>query len=769
MKEKSFRLMKSVFVFFVMFSMIGFSIASPLSIKAVETDEKEIALNKGAAWIVARQLGTGGWTESRDPGTTSLALSALTAHAKNMGLDPLSDDYMYSENVKNALDYIFSKTTRDDSNNYVHWGSGQIYVLGPALMAITSVESPDAIVDVEGSAVDGMTHKEVAQEVVNYIYAAQIKSGTGIGMWYYNYGSLTGDISIAGWTTLGLMYAKDHFNIPIPQALLDNLSLGIDIALWDDDVDHPLYGGAGYTSSSTIENSYRYWINIHKVGHLMAMMKLVGDPIDSPRVSATRGFIERHFYAPNSGANGTSFESPNMINDYIDVGWRGGPNGNDPYPSYNGALTIMKALLSYGINTLTIDELEVDWQPELDQVILNNQDETGYWQNGGYPYQNSEQYRIYYTAWAMMTLSRSVPTIAVTGVSIDCPSKEVELGTPITLKATVSPKDATNPAVVWSSSDPSVATVVDGVVTPLKVGNTEIKAINEDSGISAKCSIQVVVKATGVTLTCLTKDLVENGDPVSLDYSFTPENATNKNVTWTSSDPTIATVTDGVVTPLKAGSTDITIKTDDGDYTAKCKVVVKEPREFVKIEIKDEDTLSVKAEKLEESVLFTADEVKQDAIIRLVVQLLEEKTVFEADKTLLKAYAKEHIKSKEHAFVYLDISLFKIIGQEQTKLTSSLEPITISFILPKELRDKDLKIFRVHGGKVDELVYEYNTDTFEITFATDEFSTYAMAYGDDSLIVDTSDQGHFGGWLLFAGLFLLLFSYQYKKEKKEEI
>jgi hypothetical protein len=365
--------------------LVGLVVTRPLVIQAVTIDPKDDALDKGAAWIVARQLDSGGWTENRDPGTTSLALSALTAHAKHLGFNPMDPEYVYSQNIQEALDYIFARTQRDVGNNFVHWGTSQIYVLGPALMAITSAETPDAIIDLEGSAVDGMTHFEVVEEVVNFIAEAQVKSGPGIGLWYYGYPTTTGDMSIAGWTTLGLSYAKEKFGIELPQAMLDNIDEGIDIVLWDDDPEHELYGGAGYTSSSTNANSYRYWINIHKVGHLLSMLELVGDPIDSPRVEAVLGFIERHFYAPNSGAGGTSFEGPNYVNGYIDVGWRGKDGVTNP--SYNGALTIMKGLLAYGIDTIVVDGVETDWQDVFEEVIVDHQHDDGYWQSGGYPYQ----------------------------------------------------------------------------------------------------------------------------------------------------------------------------------------------------------------------------------------------------------------------------------------------------------------------------------------------------------------------------------------------
>ena len=186
--------------------LVSLVVTRPLVVQAVTIDPKDDALDKGAAWIVARQLDSGGWTENRDPGTTSLALSALTAHAKHLGLSPLDPVYEYSQNIQDALDYIFSRTQRDEENNFVHWGTSQIYVLGPALMAITSVETPDYVIHLEGSEVDGMTHYEVVEEIVNFIAESQVKLGPGVGLWYYVHPTTTGDMSIAGWTTLGLSY-----------------------------------------------------------------------------------------------------------------------------------------------------------------------------------------------------------------------------------------------------------------------------------------------------------------------------------------------------------------------------------------------------------------------------------------------------------------------------------------------------------------------------------------------------------------------------------
>lgn len=167
----------------------------------------------------------------------------------------------------------------------------------------------------------------------------------------------------------------------------------------------------------------------------------------------------------------------------------------------------------------------------------------------------------------------------VTSVSLDTNTKIVEMNQGATITATVSPEDAYNKVVTWSSSNEGVATVNEnGEITPVKVGTTAIKATATDgSGKSATCTVTVVaeiIPVTGVTL-----------DPstLSIDYLATetltatiaPADATKQEVTWTSSNEEVATVDEnGAITTVKAGQTTITVTTEDGGFTATCTVTV---------------------------------------------------------------------------------------------------------------------------------------------------------------------------------------------------
>ena len=164
----------------------------------------------------------------------------------------------------------------------------------------------------------------------------------------------------------------------------------------------------------------------------------------------------------------------------------------------------------------------------------------------------------------------------VTGVTLPA-TLNVSLGGSKTLTPTITPSNATNKEVTWTSSNTSVATVSSsGKISGLKTGTTNITCKTQDGSYSATCVVTVVISATAIKLNKTSASL-NSGDTLALSVTFTPTNTTNKNVTWTSSNEEIATVSSkGVVTAKAGGTCTITAKSHSGSRTATCTVTVKQ-------------------------------------------------------------------------------------------------------------------------------------------------------------------------------------------------
>jgi hypothetical protein len=174
-------------------------------------------------------------------------------------------------------------------------------------------------------------------------------------------------------------------------------------------------------------------------------------------------------------------------------------------------------------------------------------------------------------------------TIAVTGVSLNKTSTTLCVGVGSTteqLFATVSPQAATNKNVTWSTSADGVATVsADGIVTPVGVGSATIMVTTVDGNKTATCDVavsEICVAVTGVSLDPKTAT-VSVGGSKQLYATIVPQGATNQNVTWTSNNDSVATVSEhsGLVTGVSAGNATITVATAQGSFSDTCVVTVK--------------------------------------------------------------------------------------------------------------------------------------------------------------------------------------------------
>ena len=161
----------------------------------------------------------------------------------------------------------------------------------------------------------------------------------------------------------------------------------------------------------------------------------------------------------------------------------------------------------------------------------------------------------------------------VTELRMDNRSVTVDTGEDIQLTATILPYDADNKSIVWSSDNPDVADVNGkGVVTGVKAGQTVIRATSEDEGISDFCVVTVNQPVTGVSLSKSELSFSKIGDAEQLVASVQPADATNKELNWSSSDESVAIVSNGRVLCSGYGTAIVYVTTVDGGYMASCVV-----------------------------------------------------------------------------------------------------------------------------------------------------------------------------------------------------
>ncbi|NMB36123.1 MAG: hypothetical protein GX989_07565 [Firmicutes bacterium] len=181
----------------------------------------------------------------------------------------------------------------------------------------------------------------------------------------------------------------------------------------------------------------------------------------------------------------------------------------------------------------------------------------------------------------------NISMAAVNGIALEKGALTLGIGEVETIAATVFPENAFNKNIRWRSSSSHIADVqraggTEAVILAINPGTAIITATTEDGNYVSTCKVEVeeAYKAvTGVSLNRTKLALWEGEAPWTLVVDITPKTATNKSVTWKSSNTGVAsvykrTVNRGTIVPLKEGETIISVTTEDGEYTAICTVTV---------------------------------------------------------------------------------------------------------------------------------------------------------------------------------------------------
>ena len=176
-----------------------------------------------------------------------------------------------------------------------------------------------------------------------------------------------------------------------------------------------------------------------------------------------------------------------------------------------------------------------------------------------------------YTAKCEVTVTQPVEALSLVKHSLT-----LKVGDNEKLFAQISPANADDKSVTWSSSDKIIASVdANGNVTAKKAGETWIKAISQDNPETKdSCLVTVNQPVLGISLNHKTYEMGDIGESVELIATIAPDDASNKNVKWTSSNESVCIVSHGLVVGVGYGTAVIIANTEDGGYMATCTINV---------------------------------------------------------------------------------------------------------------------------------------------------------------------------------------------------
>lgn len=174
-----------------------------------------------------------------------------------------------------------------------------------------------------------------------------------------------------------------------------------------------------------------------------------------------------------------------------------------------------------------------------------------------------------FTAVCKVTAERK--EILPTSITLDKADVTMNVSETTKLKADVWPTDADNKSVIWNSDNEDIAKVSsDGVVTAVKAGKTKVYATTQANNLKAECEITVLQPVTGIEMDKASISFTYIGETVQLTAKLLPEDASNQNVTWESSDTKVAIVSKGKVVCTGFGTAVIYAVSADGGFMATC-------------------------------------------------------------------------------------------------------------------------------------------------------------------------------------------------------
>ena len=178
----------------------------------------------------------------------------------------------------------------------------------------------------------------------------------------------------------------------------------------------------------------------------------------------------------------------------------------------------------------------------------------------------------------------------VIDIYLNTKEKNLEVGETYTLIPTVIPNNADNKNIIWTSDNLEIATVEDGKISAIKAGVVKITATSEDNeNASDYCEVTVTQPTSGITLNYSLYTLNTIGATVQLEATIYPEDASNKEINWNSSNENVCVVSNGMVVAVGYGTSVIIATTVDGGFLATCVVNVEDTSAIQEATIGNQD------------------------------------------------------------------------------------------------------------------------------------------------------------------------------------
>lgn len=326
----------------------------------------------GLDWIISNQNQDKSFGELYPILNTALVVLELEQYAISIGVSPLDVSYKYYNNLVGALEYLFSNVKMNDYGIYYEEDEDINLITGVVLASICSSQAPEKIINNGPNFIQGLSYKNVAQYIINYLTYSQDPDG-GWGYSINNYDNVANNY-VSGYIGLGLLFAKNplyKFDLTISDGLVDKLTGWVNYI-------QNTNGGSGYSGPDE-------GLDILKTGNLLLQMHFLNFSKTDSRVTSAVSYKANMWYEPAC---------------FMCQGWNSSPVAN-----YQATYAIMSGLTGYGfsqINQTVPPFNQINYIDDITTVLLEQQNINGSFNANPQDFQQSD--KMLSSIWALLTL-----------------------------------------------------------------------------------------------------------------------------------------------------------------------------------------------------------------------------------------------------------------------------------------------------------------------------------------------------------------------------